>query len=531
MAGMPKQRKRAKYTRSKSGCRVCRIRKVKCDQTRPACIKCTSTGRECEGYPLVTATTPNSVAHMLLPRTLSPFPGTNPLEERSFSYFKTRTIPQFSAPYGSDFWSRLVLQVGDREPSVRHALVALGALHEDFEAQALMNSVKRSESVSLRRFAGIYYSKALSVLSVYIGDHSWEGLVVSLTCCIICIGFEWLRGGMAAALSHLRGALRILSQWYHGHIEGLYNRLGTSPSSPNGHLIRSQIVPVMMRLAITARTAVSELPHVQWRNVTVDVLAPGGDQSTSMQDARFAFEVILSDAYLQPETQSLSNGHGPYILTKVCRDAFSDALDQWYKTYSVCLYEDSEAICEGEKPQLERLSLTIRYLTVLIMLRTSHTKDQTAHDSYIPQFTRIVHLSSLILNHDNIVAHTGPVSTPSRAPTFMPRFRIDMDAVPMLYFTATKCRHPLIRRKAAALLRTRGSREGFWDGYAEARLADEVIFIEEEGLGKITDETCIPAERRVYMLDEEIDLETKTLRMRFARQDVEEMGEWRVLKW
>lgn len=33
-----------------SGCLTCRIRKVKCDEAKPACHKCRSTGRKCDGY-------------------------------------------------------------------------------------------------------------------------------------------------------------------------------------------------------------------------------------------------------------------------------------------------------------------------------------------------------------------------------------------------------------------------------------------------------------------------------------------------
>lgn len=36
--------------KTKGGCRTCKIRKVKCDEGRPCCHRCQSTGRICEGY-------------------------------------------------------------------------------------------------------------------------------------------------------------------------------------------------------------------------------------------------------------------------------------------------------------------------------------------------------------------------------------------------------------------------------------------------------------------------------------------------
>ncbi|KII92890.1 hypothetical protein PLICRDRAFT_37687 [Plicaturopsis crispa FD-325 SS-3] len=48
------QRKRPKYTRSKTGCLTCRIKKIKCDETKPNCMRCTHGQRDCtwpEGVP------------------------------------------------------------------------------------------------------------------------------------------------------------------------------------------------------------------------------------------------------------------------------------------------------------------------------------------------------------------------------------------------------------------------------------------------------------------------------------------------
>ncbi|KIM91874.1 hypothetical protein PILCRDRAFT_51 [Piloderma croceum F 1598] len=41
------QRKRPKYTRSKTGCLTCRAKKIKCDESKPTCIRCTHGQRDC----------------------------------------------------------------------------------------------------------------------------------------------------------------------------------------------------------------------------------------------------------------------------------------------------------------------------------------------------------------------------------------------------------------------------------------------------------------------------------------------------
>ncbi|KAF8135676.1 hypothetical protein EV363DRAFT_1581972 [Boletus edulis] len=55
------QRKRPKYTRSKTGCLTCRVKKIKCDETKPICMRCTHGQRDCtwpEGVPTRKKATP-----------------------------------------------------------------------------------------------------------------------------------------------------------------------------------------------------------------------------------------------------------------------------------------------------------------------------------------------------------------------------------------------------------------------------------------------------------------------------------------
>ncbi|TFK23651.1 hypothetical protein FA15DRAFT_549433, partial [Coprinopsis marcescibilis] len=40
-------RKRPKYTRSKTGCITCRIKKVKCDEIKPDCNRCRLGNKDC----------------------------------------------------------------------------------------------------------------------------------------------------------------------------------------------------------------------------------------------------------------------------------------------------------------------------------------------------------------------------------------------------------------------------------------------------------------------------------------------------
>lgn len=55
-------------------------------------------------------------------------------ERRCFDFFLNRTASQLSGFWDSDFWGCLILQAAHHQPAIRHAVLALGSLHERFEA-------------------------------------------------------------------------------------------------------------------------------------------------------------------------------------------------------------------------------------------------------------------------------------------------------------------------------------------------------------------------------------------------------------
>ncbi|KAI7525808.1 hypothetical protein KC317_g21196 [Hortaea werneckii] len=57
-----------------------------------------------------------------------------------------------------------------------------------------------------------------------------------------------------------------------------------------------------------------------------------------------------------------------------------------------------------------------------------------------------------------------------------------MVIVSPMYFVATKCRHPQIRRRAIKLLRHTKRRESLWDSNVSAAIAERVVAIEEQHL-------------------------------------------------
>lgn len=125
----------------------CIERHIKCGEERPACLRCTATGRCCDGYGVPatpvssreSTSQSNAFTRALIARPLST-PSHDMFcsdqERRSFEFFLLKTAPQLAGDFECAFWDRLLLQTVHHEPAIRHVTVALGSLHEHFQRDA-----------------------------------------------------------------------------------------------------------------------------------------------------------------------------------------------------------------------------------------------------------------------------------------------------------------------------------------------------------------------------------------------------------
>ncbi|KAF5486550.1 Aspercryptin biosynthesis cluster-specific transcription regulator atnN [Colletotrichum fructicola] len=120
----------------RTGCLTCKIRKIKCDEGKPFCNRCTSTGRKCDGY----AVEPASVLRWQRPQTLQIDSSTSGEEARALQYYCEHVAPFIAGPTDPYFWTHLAVQFINREPAVKHSVIAIGLLHFVPEKSTLWDS-------------------------------------------------------------------------------------------------------------------------------------------------------------------------------------------------------------------------------------------------------------------------------------------------------------------------------------------------------------------------------------------------------
>ena len=211
-----------------------RVRRIKCDEAKPSCQRCSATGRKCDGYSsdiTISSQTPQNSTD-LIQRISVHIPG-NAEEKRGFDFFLRNTAAELSGYYDSSFWEKLILAASVQKPSLRHAVIALGALHEDFSQKRLVTSTPSEDQKT--QFALNQYAKSMAALRRSLSTEREEPLT-ALMSCILFVCFDSLRGWFESAMVHLQSGLRILREMRR--------------SSTGIHIIEDSIAPLFMRLSI-----------------------------------------------------------------------------------------------------------------------------------------------------------------------------------------------------------------------------------------------------------------------------------------
>jgi hypothetical protein len=229
-----------------------RIRRVKCDEQKPYCNRCTSTGdplrifcqcvdniladstvpgRRCDGYDKATPSrnrSQDSIRGVELAkleflkeyqgneavrsmRPIMPDIDGNELEKRLFHRCREMAAEEITARVCSftTFWAQAAPQTTHHETAVKHAIIAVGAACQlrRYPDEPMPEGL---DLESLEMFTIQQYNKSISELQRHIGSSSIESIKITLLCCLGYICLEILREDHQAAVTHLSNGLKIL---------------------------------------------------------------------------------------------------------------------------------------------------------------------------------------------------------------------------------------------------------------------------------------------------------------------------------
>ncbi|KAI1750610.1 hypothetical protein F4782DRAFT_508930 [Xylaria castorea] len=522
--------------RSRSGCVTCRIRKVKCDEAYPACRRCISTGRACDGYGVwgggggsgsgklhglrwprdgvLTAITSPKPLHV-------PFLIASAVEKEYFDWFQHHTLSKLPGSFNSAFWGTLLPQACLSERAVFNAVLALSSVHrggcrslgrgKGYKKLASMKPANKAEIFTLE-----HYLQAITHLQPYFSCIDRASFRITLIVCIVFVSIDFLRGNFNSAQNHVRGGLRLIADMQQLVSNGIENdRVSNVNGSAHltagiGDSTDHWIMEVFSRLYIQINLCQPLSSHPY----TVPFQIPSPHPPLQKFDSyRFAWLELdrqlhriyhLASQARQHQRNSATSSPLSIGMARLQQSVLVD-LDHWAEI----LRASKESLLGNESVEYQKAYciLALYHTMATIMAHTcTHPEDESVFDAYTDCFILLTEQATALCSiPGGSLEQTAPVS--DRITFDTSRSIVDVGCIPQLYYAALKCRIHRVRHKAVELLQPMVHREGFWDARIAATVARRVMEVEEgdyyksfEMTGNGSPESSLPALPECYRL-------------------------------
>ncbi|KAJ0417833.1 hypothetical protein BJY00DRAFT_325277 [Aspergillus carlsbadensis] len=527
----PRKTGRGGKTRVKSGCRTCKTRKVKCDESFPVCQRCLSTGRVCDGYG-VWGGGGNDYGRRQSPKNPPPTPNHPPLacistcvastdERASFDWFRRRTMVKIPGSYLSDFWTTILLQASQSDQAVWHSILALSSTHRSGFVQSLPGQRITQEQLTLRHLI-----RAVRHLGPHFSVRDKASCRVILIVCLVLVALDLLRGYFTSAQVHLRNGLNILAQTQSSSIDAANAGLGCSPTpsyayEPIDISIGEAFFRLHTQLELLQRQHCPR-PCILPLPLQLSILEPSPPtQFLSYTAAWRGLDHLMNQAfYLSARARDQGSKAGaeatPTDSLLAQQERLKAGLDSWLTSYNSSSerlqLSISDSIAEAKTKVHHLVSCYHTMLT--IMAETALSPKQTVFDEYTYPFEQMLeHLADLWTlsyigqnnpspspstsssSNPNSLSSSNSTATTTNSTTATPFLTseskrwiggcdmshtiIDIGWMIPLFYTAIKCRVRRIRRRAIQLIESSNHREGIWDARITACIARRVVAFEE----------------------------------------------------
>ncbi|KAL2282839.1 hypothetical protein FJTKL_10234 [Diaporthe vaccinii] len=554
-------RKRACTSKVRTGCITCKERRVKCDEVKPTCLRCTRAGQMCKGYmPLLSKPRPRKpepVIRRLLPRqTVSQSGGLAITAGRAlpsirlhgsdvlyFDFFRSEAVKELSGYLPSSFWSRIVLCETLTDSCIRHAILALGAASYPSVArnQHLPWSPSNDASFNAHGRAAIcHHTKALALFREMMANGtdnfpSRSAFIVTP----LLVAFTMLQSNTKAAetlLSGLKALQEVCHVWQGKQVRGgskglLINEEMEELTCPMLHVYmlcgHNPLYPTQKGnvFTIPSNMFLDSSPPPDWSDRPV---------TSSSTDSVLAIWTSFTSRCLVflRHCDYTKHSQEPGVYAGACEEQTDllARLSQWQQfIYGLHPAPGLDMV------YLRALKL-VRLQYEILFIWASEALDRTrmGWDVHTARFESVVQASAELLGHDfgdseSGAEDHGTLGQYSPAPQTGYTFE-SFGVVSVLGFVVTRCRVGPIRRRALAILERMWWRENGWDTIVNNRGAKALMELEEQGGIRGADgELFIPAESRYYFggargegpaRQPEVDLHLRTAQTGRARRGV-----------
>lgn len=502
-----------------------RRRHKKCDENRPSCQRCVSSGRECEGYyastdkqvktarpvrqyvPIVPKTSPAQKAQPKLALSLSlTSPGQvdlTPPERWHLHFFHNATARLCGAYFHDEFWHGLIHQLSEEQPAVRYAVIAMSARQTQFErAQLRQASQIEQQFLSLKQC-----NKAIASLRKVLAKEP-PGVArnqIVLTTCAVLVYLALFEDDPKIADYHFHSGYRLLLEWQKDGFGG----------SPSGPVLMRTFAQLQLHRSTCANPAtfVEENDPSLLSPVVEDSRPTKSDVNPKVVNH---FMTVLGWILLQNDRAGFTLESTGRLL-RSGEAAVLSMLRLWRTQLrrSVLIYGDN--VCQTDRDTLSILSLWSEVIYIKLSTKSlpaSNENSEMRSDHFLSHFQRAVMLAKSLL----MASETSSV---------LSDFPVKAVIIPPLLFCGFKCRDWQVRCQVRLLLQGFKDHDDAWVSGSILAL-EEIIKIESKG---IASGEQIPDYARVNSMRVDIHAQDSQVSIRYRRSHwlPDESGNSRIL--
>lgn len=385
-------------------------------------------------------------------------------ERRAFHFFTGFAAPLFAGVVDARFWNELVPQLAQTYDFVWDSVVSLSSLLEHAVQTPLLTGSDSPHPFEVpnrqHQHALRLYNRAISSLRQLAARDQIDNSIIALSY-ILFSSVEFQQWNVKTGIELLRRCCRI-------SIENITTD-DPGTDSTTRLSIHQVVTPFVSRKAFLTATLGCALP-LQWPTTdeTADILNAALSRSPALADARSQFYRLVGASYelirLAEFMFHIEASHPVKMTFLSDRKSLLDRLLQW-KTSTTLVGNSAD---DAEIAWI--WSYLLMYWAVCYTcLATCLSTRQTLFDEHMDRFTEIIQHAQTYLGHSaestriQSLAGVGP------------------GALPPLYFCATKCRDPRLRREAQRLMRLAPLQGTDWAFVEPDRVVAWIISLEEGG--------------------------------------------------
>lgn len=406
----------------------------------------------------------------------------NETEKRYFDTFCTETAFHLAGYYSPTVWNRILTQASEAEPSIRHAIIALGALGMNARISGddtLTVDEREADAAKHHHFALQQYSTAILEMRQSLA-RGGQDLRTALLCSLMIICFEIYHGQYHTAIGQVHTALQLLGTW---KLKQVTPRSKPVLFSPSPDTVEDELVMVFNRLdaqtnAFRGDTGARET-HFEHMEEAAKAICLMPESFGCIIEAANYGKLIMSHAvrfvalsWMYSTTERVPPVNPYTVFDRVCALPTQEGLDEqekrlkdldrWRSAFSSIWRHSRTA--NGTSWRNGSNCVEMHYTLARMGILLAFSKSELDYDAFYLEFKKMVELAAPLVD---VISST---------------FTFDFRAVFALDSIARKCRDREIRKEAIRLLKLRPRREGFCDSVVSVAVCEWAVGVEEEDM-------------------------------------------------